>query len=117
VLLAWVVIPLGLMWTAPSWDKITRDGDFAYLPDRMTSSRGRSSSSGPSPTRLPRVKWFLVVARHGGKLRQADLAVAGRLAEQFSPKAGATPTTHASTTKTSPIKAAWTYDEPVWGPS
>ena len=34
VLVAWVVVPAALYFVAPSWDKITHDGDFAYLRRR-----------------------------------------------------------------------------------
>ena len=40
VLAAWVVIPVGIHLVAPRWDDVAKEGDFAYLPDRMTSCRG-----------------------------------------------------------------------------
>ena len=57
VLAAWLVIPVLLKLVAPSWDEICRDGDFAYLPARMTSSRAKSSSRRPFPIWPPRARW------------------------------------------------------------
>ena len=39
VLLAWVVIPVGIKLVATTWDAVAHDGDFAYLPAKMTSAR------------------------------------------------------------------------------
>jgi RND superfamily putative drug exporter len=111
VLAAWVAIPLLLVLVAPSWDKICRDGDFAYLPDRMTSQRGEKRVEQAFPDQASKSDIVLVVARQHGKLRPEDKEVADRLAEKFSPE-NFIPQPGAA----SPVKAVLTYQEPVIGP-
>jgi RND superfamily putative drug exporter len=103
VLAAWLVIPLLLKLLAPSWDEICRDGDFAYLPARMTSSRGEKLFQEAFPDQASKSEVVLVVARGNGRLHQEDYEVADRLAEKFAPKEG------------SPVTAVWSYEEPIIG--
>ncbi len=85
VLAAWVLALVGVRWVAPRWDEVTRDGDFAYLPEKMTSSKGERLLERAFPDVLAKSQIVLVVARHDGPLRPEDLAIADRLALRFSP--------------------------------
>ncbi len=85
VLAAWVLALVGVRWVAPRWDEVTRDGDFAYLPEEMTSSKGERLLERAFPDVLAKSQIVLVVARHDGPLRPEDLAIADRLALRFSP--------------------------------
>ena len=37
VLVFWLALAGALRFAAPVWDQVTSDGDFAYLPGRMSS--------------------------------------------------------------------------------
>ncbi len=86
VLVAWVVIPAALYRVAPKWDKITHDGDFAYLPPTMTSQRGAELLEKVFPDLASKSNVVLVVARPDAELTDEDKAVALRLADTFTPK-------------------------------
>jgi putative drug exporter of the RND superfamily len=88
VLVAWVVVPVVLFLVAPKWDDITHDGDFAYLPPRLTSVRGEELQAKAFPEMTAKSNIVLVVARPGGRLTDEDKAVASRLAAMFAPKEG-----------------------------
>ena len=88
VLAAWVVVPLLLHIVAPKWDEITHDGDFAYLPPTMTSVRGEELFEKAFPDLASKSSVVLVVARSDGRLTEADLKIAGDLADEFTPKPG-----------------------------
>ena len=105
VLLVWVALPIGLAFVSPTWDDITRDGDFAYLPARLTSVRGEQLVGEAFPNLSAKSQVVLVVARPGGKLGEEDFDVARRLAEKFTPKEG----------DGSPVASILTHDEPVVG--
>jgi putative drug exporter of the RND superfamily len=104
VLVAWVVVPLGLWWVAPSWDKITHDGDFAYLPARMTSVRGTELLERDFPELPSKSSVVLVFARSDGELTDEDQATALRLKDMFSPKPGE-----------NPVMSVATFDDPFIG--
>ena len=105
VLVVWVGVLVGLKLVAPRWDDITRDGDFAYLPPRMTSVRGEKLMAQAFPSAESKSELVLVVGRPKGRLRDEDYAVAGCLAETFAPKPG----------ESSPVTSVLSYDEPVLG--
>jgi putative drug exporter of the RND superfamily len=105
ILAAWVIVPAVICWFAPRWDDVAQDGDFAYLPARMTSSRAGKLVAEAFPDQKSKSEVVLVVARRGGKLRAEDYAVADRLAVSYAPKEGVE----------SPVTDVWSYDEPVLG--
>ncbi|MGD0897556.1 MAG: MMPL family transporter [Thermoguttaceae bacterium] len=105
VLVAWVAIAVALKLAAPSWKDISRDGEFAYLPDRMTSARGEKLIENAFPTQATKSDIVIVVARQNEKLHPEDKALASRFAEQFAPKEGVA----------SHITAVRTFDEPIIG--
>ncbi len=101
VLLGWVGLGLLAHFRAPRWDDVTRDGDFAYLPDWMTSVRGErlleaAFAAGPSEGEaLSKSTVILVVARTDGPLEPADyaeaddlVAMADELNKEFTPADG-----------------------------
>ena len=89
ILLVWVAIPLGVHLVAPDWDKVAQDGDFAFLPSRMTSVRGEELIRRAFPDLEDESDVVLIVARPSGRLEGADYAVAEQLADEFAPKEGA----------------------------
>jgi RND superfamily putative drug exporter len=103
VLAAWVVIPALLYHFAPKWDKITHDGDFAYLPSRLPSVRGGELLEKAFPDLASKSTVVLVVARADGELTDEDKAVALRLADDFAPKPG------------TPIATVMTHKDPFVG--
>ena len=70
VLLAWVVVPVVVHWLAPSWDDVAQDGDFAFLPSRMTSVRGEELIRRAFPDQEDKSDVVLIVARPDGRLRR-----------------------------------------------
>jgi RND superfamily putative drug exporter len=88
VLIAWIVLAIGFKIAAPKWDKITQDGDFAYLPPSMTSVRGQELMKEAFPDLTDKSSVVLVVARPDGHLSDDDKEVSARLAAAFTPKEG-----------------------------
>ncbi len=91
VLVAWVIALAGIQAVAPRWDDVTRDGDFAYLPDWMTSVQGERLLE--AAFREVRYKSHVVVilARRNRPLEAADFHTADRLIETFSRRVGKSP--------------------------
>lgn len=85
VLVGWAGLGLAAHFLAPRWDDVTRDGDFAYLPNWMTSVRGERLQEKAFPEELSRSDAVLVVARDDGPLRPGDYAVADALVDAFPP--------------------------------
>ena len=83
VLLSWLVLAVGLHIVSPRWDDVTHDGDFAYLPDEMTSVRGEKLLEKAFPDNYSKSQVAIVVARPDGKLTPADFEVMDRLIEAF----------------------------------
>jgi len=83
VILAWVVILVAVRATAPSWDAITQDGDFAYLPDDYPSVRGQELLNKAFPEDRTKSQLVFVIARPDAQLDLADRAFADRLARHF----------------------------------
>lgn len=89
VLLGWVALVIAVRLAAPRWDDVTRDGDFAYLPERMESVQGQRLLEAAFPDLLTKSQAIFVVARNDGPLEAADYAIADRLVEKFAPQADA----------------------------
>jgi RND superfamily putative drug exporter len=85
VLLGWLGVALAAQFLAPRWDDVTRDGDFAYLPQWMTSVRGERLLEDAFPEALSRSSIIVVVARTDGALQDADYAVADALVDALTP--------------------------------
>ena len=96
---------LGRATGGAAWEDVAQDGDFAFLPPRMTSARGEELLRRAFPQIEDRSDVVLVVARPDGNLRPADYALATRLARQFP----------ASQDKRRPIAAVWSCDDPIVG--
>ncbi len=69
----------GVHLLAPRWDDVTHDGDFAYLPQGMTSVRGQELQEAAFPEDLAKSEVVFVVARGDGELSDADRAAASRV--------------------------------------
>ena len=85
ILVAWAVLVVGVYHLAPRWEDVTHDGDFAYLPEQMTSVRGERLLDAAFPDVLAKSQVVLVAARSDGPLQVADYEVADRLADRFAP--------------------------------
>ncbi|MBN1590212.1 MAG: MMPL family transporter [Pirellulales bacterium] len=85
VLLIWVLVVAGVHLAAPRWDDVTHDGDFAYLPDEMTSVRGAKLLEAAFPDFFSKSQVALVFAREKGRLTGPDLKVADQLLAAFPP--------------------------------
>ena len=105
VLLVWAALVAGVRAVAPSWDSITYDGDFAYLPGRTTSVRGEKLLDRAFPVELAKSQVVVIVARPGGPLTPADLAIADLLVREFTPK----------TPDEGPVFDVWSHQTEVFG--
>ncbi len=105
VLATWVVVAVALKFVAPRWDEVTHDGDFAYLPTRLTSVRGEELLRESFPELATKSSIVLVVARPEGRLRDEDKDMAVHLAEMFAPKEG----------EKSPVASVMSHEEDVLG--
>ena len=83
VLLGWLALVVVVHHFAPRWDDVTRDGDFAYLPDRMTSVRGNKLLAAAFPDYFSKSQVALVLARETGRITADDVAVADKLLAAF----------------------------------
>jgi putative drug exporter of the RND superfamily len=95
ILLGWVALVGGVRWLTPRWDAVTRDGDFAYLPEGMTSVRGQSLQEAAFPESLAKSEVVFVLARGDGALGDVDyatadkvVALAERLRDEFAAAEG-----------------------------
>lgn len=105
VLVGWVILAVGLHLVSPRWDDVTHDGDFAYLPDEMTSVRGEKLLEKAFPDNHTKSQVAMIVAREDGKLTPGDFAVMDRLVAAFP----------ASDSADEPIASTWDYNTPVIG--
>ncbi len=105
VLIVWLILAAGLHVVSPRWDEVTHDGDFAYLPPRMTSVRGEKLLEEAFPDNFSKSQVALVVARPRGKLTEADYAIMDRFIEAFP----------AGDDREDLIAAVWDYQTPIIG--
>jgi RND superfamily putative drug exporter len=82
VILFWLVLLVGLRLTAPRWDDVTLDGDFAYLPDDRPSVQGERLLSEAFPHDRAKSQVVLFTVREDGELTNDDIFVAVDLARR-----------------------------------
>jgi RND superfamily putative drug exporter len=87
VLALWIVLAVGLHLVAPRWNDVIRDGDLAYLPASMPSSRGAQMLGAAFPEERGRSEIAVIVERPGAPLSTADLLWSDGLAERFRERA------------------------------
>jgi RND superfamily putative drug exporter len=85
IIVAWMALVPTISWIAPTWDSVTKDGDLAYLPDRMTTVRGEQLMAQAFPKDLVKSQFVLVFERPTG-LTADDLDVLDRVAARFAPE-------------------------------
>ena len=85
VLAFWASVVAAVVVGAPRWDDVTHDGDFAYLPSEMSSSRGERLLASAFPDTQSKSQIVLVAARKGEPLRAEDYRVADQLVVRFTP--------------------------------
>ncbi|MBN2294328.1 MAG: MMPL family transporter [Pirellulales bacterium] len=105
VLIVWLIIAAGLHVVAPRWDDVTHDGDFAYLPDEMSSVRGERLLEEAFPGNFSKSQVAIVIARSDGELKAADYAIMDRFIKAFPQ----------SDNPEDPIAAVWNYQTPIIG--
>lgn len=120
VLLGWAALVVGVHLAAPPWEQITHDGDFAYLPRRMTSVQGEVLLEAAFPKVLSKSQVALIVARPDGKLRNDDFDVADRLLVRFTPEdeladGGPTDDGLPAPEAPSPVTSVFSYESEVVG--
>lgn len=85
ILAVWFVAAFFIHRASPTWDQVTKDGDLAYLPARMTSVRGEKLYGEAFPDNKSRSQIVVVLERESG-LTQADLDLAQSIADWLVPK-------------------------------
>ena len=83
VIVAWIVVLIVADRVAPSWDQVTHDGDFAYLPTGMPSVVGERLTREAFPRQRAKSEIAIVVSRSDKPLDVDDLQVADRLSQRF----------------------------------
>ena len=89
VILFWIVLTVGLHFSAPHWDSVTHDGDLAYMPAEMPSVGGEDLLKRAFPQDSAKSAFVVVAARPDGKLTKADKQVSQELAVVFHNMHGA----------------------------
>lgn len=85
ILAVWLLAAFFIHRSAPTWDQVTKDGDLAYLPARMTSVRGEKLYGEAFPDNKSRSQIVVVLERKNG-LKEQDLALAQEIADYLDPK-------------------------------
>jgi RND superfamily putative drug exporter len=84
VIVLWLAVAVGVRWTAPRWDDVTRDGDLAYLPPEMSSARGEKLLREAFPNHRSKSQIVLVCERADGPLTSDDLSVLVDLSKRLA---------------------------------
>ena len=72
VIAAWIVLAVVIRGTAPNWNDVAYDGDFAYLPADRTSVAGERLLDAAFPYERSRSQIVFVLSRNGDKLTDQD---------------------------------------------
>lgn len=83
VILFWLALMATARVVAPSWDSVTQDGDFAYLPDRCRSVIGQKLMDQAFPETSGKSQVVVGIVRNGGQPGMTDLIVAFEVAARF----------------------------------
>ncbi|WP_145054114.1 MMPL family transporter [Lignipirellula cremea] len=89
VILFWIALAVLLRCTAPPWDSVTFDGDFAYMPADFPSVRGEAWLEEAFPYQRAKSSLAIVVAREKQRLDADDEAVALDISRQLMNLLGA----------------------------
>ncbi|MCE9603835.1 MAG: MMPL family transporter [Planctomycetia bacterium] len=84
ILVVWIAAAFVIHRSSPTWDQVTKDGDLAYLPARMTSVRGEKLYGEAFPDNKSRSQIVVVLERETGLL-QTDLDLAHEIADWLTP--------------------------------
>lgn len=88
VLTIWLAILAGLRAVAPSWDSVTEDGDFQYLPSRCLSVAGQRLLESRFGDSFHRSQMAVVISGHPEGDESLDLAVSLDVARRLHALAG-----------------------------
>jgi RND superfamily putative drug exporter len=83
VILIWISILVAVRLTAPAWDDITYDGDFAFLPADMPSVMGERLTEAAFPDFRAKSQIVLVLASANAPLQEEELAIGDHLARRL----------------------------------
>ena len=72
LLLFWIVLAVGIRWVAPGWNDVAYDGDFEYLPPRMSSVAGGRLLDRAFPGERSRSEIVILVGRDDAPLLKSD---------------------------------------------
>lgn len=76
VIVAWIVVVAAVHLAAPPWDRITHDGDFAYLPPHCPSVVGERWMTEAFPRQRGRSQVVVAIVRADGPMTNDDIQVA-----------------------------------------
>lgn len=85
VFVAWAALFTLFRLSAPNWDDVARDGDFAYLPDSAASVQGEKLRTAAFGEVNSKSEVVFVLARRDGPLTKDDLAFADRVVATYQP--------------------------------
>ncbi|NMC21473.1 MAG: MMPL family transporter [Thermogutta sp.] len=85
VFVAWAALFAILRLSAPNWQDVARDGDFAYLPDSAASVQGEKLRTAAFGEVTSKSEVVFVLARRDGPLTEEDLAFADRVVATYQP--------------------------------
>jgi RND superfamily putative drug exporter len=77
---AWALVGVALTFAAPAWDAQAQDDDIHFLPDRCPSVRGYQLLEKAFPQDVFASRLIFALEREEAPLREADFALADRLA-------------------------------------
>ena len=83
VILLWMIVAGLIVATAPRWNDITYDGEFAYLPDNLPSVIGQRRLNEAFPDRLAKSQFVVALARDHEKLDVADIHIGYDIARRL----------------------------------
>ena len=82
-ILFWIGLVVAVRMNAPSWDSVTHDGDFEYMPAGMPSVEGEQLMQAAFPNRRSKSDAVIIVAREDRDLDKEDYVAVRSLAGRF----------------------------------
>ncbi|MBM4000783.1 MAG: MMPL family transporter [Planctomycetes bacterium] len=83
IVFAWFALAIGVRAVAPDWERVTYDGDMAYLPERSSSVIGERLLDEAFPHDHARSSLVVVLSRREGPLTEPDIHAAYDLARRL----------------------------------
>ncbi|HKI20750.1 MAG TPA: MMPL family transporter, partial [Isosphaeraceae bacterium] len=83
VVLGWLFFTVGIHYSAPRWDKVTRDDDVRFFPPDSLSVIGQDLLERGFPLDASSSQLVFIYERRDGSVTQADLAYIADVATKF----------------------------------